>query len=306
MAHTPNTSLTAGRHPASGGELPATLLPYFQAPKRPGQADDQLSLEIDKPLPALLTAAPAARHPTGPSRIRRCRRSSKQLLTPSIKEGEDWKPCRFYPLNVAIASLVIATVAIVVAGASAAYTRKQATEQAKVAAIERDRRHDELAPIFAITCTVKKTAHDWADLRVTFTDGPEHLDEVVISILDETDKDHWRYGLPDGVTQEQAQAFVWGPWEFNTHASAQVVSNRESRSRPYSRVSGKNWDLLSLTPTRPGHWMTGTSQDVWRKQYRDHPIRLLITSRRKGYEPWFVQRDVKIEYPKVARIRPID
>ena len=133
--------------------------------------------------------------------------------------------------------------------------------------------------------------------------GLERLDEVVISILDETDRDHWAHGLPDGVTQEQAEAFVWGPWEFNTGASVQVVSNRESRPRPYSRISGKNWDLLSLQATRPGQWMAGTSEEEWRKQYRDHPIRLLITSRLEGHETWFAQRDIKVDYSKVARIR---
>jgi hypothetical protein len=162
-------------------------------------------------------------------------------------------------------------------------------------------------PDFEITCTVRETANDSADLRVSLTGGGlEYLDEVVLTILDETGRDHWTRGLPDGVTQEQAEAFVWGPWEFNTGASTQVVSNRETVPRPYSRVSGKNWDLLSLTPTRPGCWMTGTGQDDWRKQYRDHPVRLLITCRREGYEPWFVQRDVQAEYPKVARIRTID
>ena len=206
-----------------------------------------------------------------------------------------------------VASLILAIIAILVAGASAAYARKQATEQARVSAIEQDRRHEELMPQFEITCTVRETANDSADLRVSLTGGGlEHLDEVVITILDEAGRDHWTRGLPDGVTQEQAETFVWGPWEFNTGASAQVVSNRETVPRTYSRVSGKNWDLLSLIPTRPGYWMTGTSQDDWRKQYRDHPVRLLITCRREGYEPWFVQRDVHAEYPKVARIRTID
>lgn len=206
-----------------------------------------------------------------------------------------------------IASLILAIIAILVAGASAAYARKQATEQARVRAIEQDRRHAELMPEFEITCTVRKTASDSADLLVSLTAGGlDYLDEVVITILDETGRDHWTRGLPDGVTQEKAEAFVWGPWEFNTGASSQVVSNRETASRPYSQVSGKNWDLLSLIPTRPGHWMTGTSQDDWRKQYRDHPVRLLITCRREGYEPWFIQRDVHAEYPKVARVRAID
>ncbi len=96
------------------------------------------------------------------------------------------------------------------------------------------------------------------------------------------------------MTAEEAQAFVWGPWEFNTGASAQVVSNRQSRERPYSRVSGKNWDLLSLTRTRPGRWMS-ESPEEWRKRWRDKPVRLLVTCRCEGYDPWFIQCDVKVE-----------
>jgi hypothetical protein len=205
-----------------------------------------------------------------------------------------------------IASIIIAVIALLTSIANAAYTRKQAVGQGTVTAIEQDRRHEELTPEFDITCTVKKTSDDDADLRVTLAGGGlDRLDEVVITILDEVGKDHWGHGLPDGVTQEEAQAFVWGPWEFNTGPSAQVVSNRESRPRPYSRVSGKNWDLLGLTATRPGRWMN-MPQELWRKQYRDHHVRLLITCRREGYEPWFVQRDVEVEYEPVARVRFIE
>jgi len=204
-----------------------------------------------------------------------------------------------------MASIIIAVIALLVSIASAAYTRKQATEQGKVTVIEQDRRHEELTPEFDVT--VKKTSDDEADLRVTLNGGGlDYLDEVVITILDEVGKDHWGHGLPDGVAQEEAQSFVWGPWEFNTGASAQVVSNRETVPQPYSRVSGKNWDLLGLTATRPGRWMTGTTRDQWRKQYRNHPVRLLITCRREGYEPWFVQRDVVVQYAPVARVRFIE
>lgn len=206
-----------------------------------------------------------------------------------------------------VASFILAVLAVLIAGVSMAYTKKQATGQATVAAIERDRRHDELAPVFAVTCVVRETSGESADLRVSLTGGGlDYLDEVVITILDEADRDHWTRGLPEGVSQEKAESFVWGAWEFNTGAGAQVVSNRETRPRSYSRTNGKNWDVLSLNPTRPGHWMTGTSQKNWQRQYRDHPIRLLITCRRQGYEPWLVQCDVHVDYPKVARIRTLD
>lgn len=107
-------------------------------------------------------------------------------------------------------------------------------------------------------------------------------------------------GPPGDVTPEEARAFVWGPWEFNSGASEQVLSNRETRPRPYSRESGRNWDKLGLVPTRPGRWMEGTTGEAWRRPYRDQPVRLLLTCRRKGEEPWVVQRDVKVEHPSGA------
>jgi len=160
-----------------------------------------------------------------------------------------------------------------------------------LAAIERGRRHDELAPEFELKFT--ETGSNSANLRVTLIGGGmESLDAVTFTILDETDKDHWSGGLPGTLTQEQAEAFVWGPWEFNTAAAVQIVSNRESRPRSYSRVSGKNWDLLPLMRTQPGHWMSTYSQQQWQEEYEDQPIRLLITCRRGGYEPWTLLQDV--------------
>jgi hypothetical protein len=136
-----------------------------------------------------------------------------------------------------------------------------------------------------------------ADLRVELVGGRlERHTAVTVTILDEAGQDHWTRGLPDGVTQDEAEAFVWGPWEFNTGASEQVVSNRESKARPYSRVSGKNWDLLSLRATRPGKWMS-ISQAEWRKQWGGEPVRLLVTCICEGYEPWFIQRNVYVDDP---------
>jgi hypothetical protein len=147
---------------------------------------------------------------------------------------------------------------------------------------------------------------DCADLRVELVGGRlERHAAVTVTILDEAGQDHWTRGLPDGVTQGEAEAFVWGPWEFNTGASEQVINNRESKARPYSRVSDKNWDLLSLRATRPGKWMSGVSQDEWRKTWRGEPIRLLlVVCRCEGYEPWFIQRDVKVEQAPRADPHP--
>ena len=71
----------------------------------------------------------------------------------------------------AIASLILAIIAILIAGASAAYTRKQATEQARVASIEQGRRHDELTPEFKITCDARDNDGNGAELSLELT-GP--------------------------------------------------------------------------------------------------------------------------------------
>jgi hypothetical protein len=192
-----------------------------------------------------------------------------------------------------IAALVISIVAALAAVATAEYARRanrSAADSARAAAetarLDADRRHDELTPQFHLTFTERGDgAADQGELRVELTGPPglDHLDEVTASILDDGQANHWADGRPAGITAEQARRFVWGPWEFNTGASAQVADNRTSRPRPYSRAAGANWDRLSLRRTRPGHWME-TDAERWRKQ-QPGPIRLQITSRR-GDDQW--------------------
>jgi hypothetical protein len=211
-------------------------------------------------------------------------------------------------VDLAIAIIgAVATVAAAVAATGSWVAARRANETASaIAAIERDRRHDEVSPGFDFTCTVRDKAPECADLRVELIGGRlERHAAVTVTILDEAGQDDWIHGLPDGVTQEDAEGFVWGPWEFNTAASDNVVSNRQSKARPYSRMSGKNWDLLVLRATRPGRWMS-IGQDEWRKRWKDRPVRLLVTCLCDGYEPWFIQRDVKAERRPRARIRPLE
>jgi hypothetical protein len=206
----------------------------------------------------------------------------------------------------AYASLVISLLALAAASASALYARSQSASQDKATAIESERRHEELTPVFEAGCEAAGGLEDSAMLKIALTGGIDALDEVVITVQDESGTDHWGRGLPPGITREKAEAFVWGPWEFDVNASAQVVSNRQTRPRPYSLLSGKNWDVLALAATTPGSWMTGTTPDKWRKERRQQPIRLLITCRREGHNPWFVPLEVHPEYRKTARVRMID
>jgi hypothetical protein len=199
-----------------------------------------------------------------------------------------------------IAALVVSIAAAAAAVAAVWYARRSAQSAAaaavaagKTAEVDEQHRHDELTPDFEITCAAGINGiDDNGELVVTLAgpDGLDRLDAVTIVILDEAGIDHWGHGLPAGLSQEDAHNFVWGPWEFNTGASAQVSDNRTTRPRPYSRADGRNWDRLSLTRTRPGHWMS-MAPDRW-QQEREGPIRLQITCQR-GREQWIALREVR-------------
>jgi hypothetical protein len=215
--------------------------------------------------------------------------------------GEDDPASTLQLMDVAVTWTAIGAFGTIVAAGVAAWAARQSRNSAReanaaaksLAAIERGRRHDELAPEFELK--VAEIARDRASLMVTLTGGRmDRLDEVTVTILDEKGKDHWVGGLPGGLKQEEAEAFVWGPWEFLTAASVQIVSNRQSRPKPYSRVDGKNWDLLPLVRTQPGHWMTSYTQEYWHEDFEEQPVRFLITCRREGYEPWTLLKEVVV------------
>ena len=107
--------------------------------------------------------------------------------------------------TVCVAVGALGAVAAADIAAWAARQSRDAAQQANSAAetptaIERGRRHDELAPEFELKFT--GTGGDSAKLHATLADGAlESLDEVTFTILDEAGKDHWGPGLPGKRTR---------------------------------------------------------------------------------------------------------
>lgn len=199
-------------------------------------------------------------------------------------------------------SLAIAILGLIAAIASAAaavgaWTAARRSNQtaSDIAAIERARRHEELTPKFEFTVVGGynsiATLGDDAALLVSLVGGILELDTVEMFVLDETGQDHWARGLPQGVTREEAAEFVWGPWQFDTGATDQVINKRRTKPRPYSRPDGRNWDRLALQRTMAGRWMSPQTTQQWRDQHRG-PIRLAITCAAAGYQPWTVTYEV--------------
>jgi hypothetical protein len=95
----------------------------------------------------------------------------------------DQPQARYGPV-MAYASLVISLLALVVAGASVLYARRQSAAQARATIIEDDRRHDELTPVFEASCEVAGDPGDSAKLKIALAGGIDALDQVVITIQD--------------------------------------------------------------------------------------------------------------------------
>ena len=193
----------------------------------------------------------------------------------------------------AVASAVAGVGSWFAASWSLRSSKKAAEATASLMAIEQERRWTELTPKFRFILTEGQNGiEDKGQLEVLLLGpiGLDYLDEVVIRIVDE--KGATGAGnLPARVSEEEASLLVWGPWEFNNGASAQVSDNRTTVPRGYSRLTGKNWDHLALNRTRPGHWMTGTTPETWRQERIEH-FRLAITCRRDPYPGWYLLCDV--------------
>jgi hypothetical protein len=161
-----------------------------------------------------------------------------------------------------------------------------------LAHIETERTHRDLTPEFSFHLNEKEQV---LTVALVGPPGLEALDEVSIRILDEAGKDHYAHGLPEGY-EDEARGLVWGPWEFNTGASAQVMDRRTRIPRLFSRVDGRNWDRLSLRRTRPGTWMTGTTERAWREQVAG-PMRLALTCAHAGHQPWHLLYEITANNP---------
>lgn len=198
---------------------------------------------------------------------------------------------RFSRVDVSVIWAAIGAVGSVGAASVAAWAAHQSRLSAREAnaaaralvAIERDRRHEELTPQFEITCTVKTTASDAADLWVELTGGRlERHAAVSVTIRTRPGRITGAAGCPTASRPRRPRHSSGGRGSSTRAPASRWSANRQSRERPFDRVSGKNWELLSLTRTRPGRWMTGTSQDQWRRQWRDKPVRLLLTCKCEG------------------------
>lgn len=192
--------------------------------------------------------------------------------------------------------------------AIAAYQANSAAHQANSAArtmrdIEQQRYHHELSPKFKITCIADVPMPGFALLQAGLFGGQlDEADSVQITILNFVDIRR----VPEGMTRSDAEAPIWAGWQFDTFFTpplgtiANALSPRQSQPRPYSRTTGKDFELLRLRETVPPRW-SKFARDEWREYWRSAPLRLLLTCRRGNHDPWYVYENVWVEHSGASR-----
>ena len=191
-----------------------------------------------------------------------------------------------------IASLVLSIIAVLTAGASALYTRRQAAEAAKVTAIEQGRLHAELTPQISLAGKALDAEGTQAEvvLELTGPAGLDRLDRVQVRIRDDIP----RKPTPAGVSQvkEHWHEVIWGPYRIKSG-----LRDTDSYGRthgPFPLPKNESYPV-PLEESFAPPWQT--DRQSWRDQYRGAPVRLEITCFRDGYDPWVLTPEIAIPLP---------
>lgn len=177
--------------------------------------------------------------------------------------------------------------AVAAGGAWFAARRANRTANA-VARIEKERWHAELTPRFELDLAETGNGQALLDIHLAGPDALGHLDSISIAVGND-DRGHQLLSPGVDVTQEEVDAFVWGPYRFSPGADGTDEHGREPK--PFDLAVGTG-ARRAMQRTRPGHWMTGKTQGMWQGEYVGKPIRLVLTCRR-GDEKWVITRHLE-------------
>ena len=188
-----------------------------------------------------------------------------------------------------ITESISAATAVVSAGAAwlALLISRQANATAiTVAAIERQRWHQDQTPDISVDCVIPSAEVSRPKLTLRLN-GPAPLDQVTVTIRD--DRPH-PAGVAQRTEEESAElsTVVWGPWRFE----------RCDQVSEHQRVG--NFGRLPVDESRvfrmvESGWPSWDNRERWQQKYAGKPLRLTIECRRDGHEePWVLQREVQV------------
>jgi hypothetical protein len=186
-------------------------------------------------------------------------------------------------------------------GARANRTSREAKEIARNAlAIEARAYHDKITPHLEVTWREPwNSDHQNAmiEIKLVGPDGVDRLDAIEAFVRDDKARivDHPRAG---SYTQEDINRQVWGPYRFGPGIDHASADGRRVAAFDLNRSATHR---LQMERTQPGWWMGSSPPDIWRNQYKDHPVRLTFVCRMAGQEQWTVPVDVVREPDRVSR-----
>lgn len=206
---------------------------------------------------------------------------------------------------VAVVSAVAGVFAAKAAQCQARASVVQAEASKMQSALDRERRHTELTPVFEVrlkplnapqagsTLKAREEAAGNAMLHVRLTgpSAPGRVDSLTVRVRN--DQPRVVLFVQDGWDQAASDAHVWAPFSFRPGVDGTAVEDREGRrSDALLRLRGplSVGDTVSLSMDRsrpPAHFDSSQREDwTTRTQSLTKPVKLEITAGVEGYEPW--------------------
>jgi hypothetical protein len=180
--------------------------------------------------------------------------------------------------------IAVATgLAAVAATASVIAARRSNQTANTVAAIERDRRHTELAPRLTLTSSSRTELNQTLTVRFDSPAALRHLDNVRVSIRDDRDRTRGPK-LAGMMTTEEIQQVIWGPLRFRPGIAGADKLGRAVAPFPLELGATETLTLEAAMP--PTSMKDTATRENWLQDHRDQPLRLWIECSTGDHQPW--------------------
>ncbi|MEW2317064.1 hypothetical protein [Streptomyces bauhiniae] len=186
---------------------------------------------------------------------------------------------------------IIAALGSLVAAVAAWIATARASDTAEaVATIERDRWHYEMTPKITPEISFNNPSGMQATLRIVLEGPPAlgHLNSVVVRIRDD-EFDHTPRTPPPPTIVDVARQ-IWGPLMLKPGIDD---VGPEGRQTPSFEMRPGDVKRFAMDQTAPPPWQDHMEARImWALEYKDKPVRILVTCKAEGHKPWFLPYEV--------------
>lgn len=185
----------------------------------------------------------------------------------------------------AIAALLVAIGSLIATAIGLTFARKAAGAADIANRIEIDRRHAELRPRYEVTFLPKDGTQQTLKVKLLGPGELENVDEVKVTVLDESVFRLKRPGAADEVIARFRFVPGTGPGVGTRGGSGADAAGRVTTSEGMP-VGEAHLYALELSPCPSGH-----TRDTWREQVGT-TLRVRIDTRKDGLAPWVAVGEV--------------